>query len=142
MVAENTRDKKSHAWIFRTATGFTIRSFYYTAVKANDPQLDALTWRIRECGFNPSVFKKQKEKSKGVDITLAKDVLMNAFFGNYDVAVLVAGDADYVPLIEEVKRLGKVVYLIFFENEGLSKELHMASDHFFEMTGSFLETWR
>ena len=40
------------------------------------------------------------------------------------VAVLVAGDGDYVPLITEVKRLGKVVYVVFFNDYGLSTELH------------------
>ena len=99
-----------------------------------------MKWRTRECGFNPVVFKKNKDKSKGVDITLAKDVLIHAFYGNYDVAVLIAGDADYVPLVEEVKRFGKVVYLAFWE-EGLSPELHMASDHYFEMTKFFIKQW-
>jgi uncharacterized LabA/DUF88 family protein len=73
-------------------------------VKADVDGVDDLKWKIRECGFNPTVFKKQKEKSKGVDITLAKDLLINSFFDNYQVAVLIAGDADYVPLVDEVKR--------------------------------------
>jgi uncharacterized LabA/DUF88 family protein len=90
------------------------------------------------------VFKKVRaeEKAKGVDIALAKDFLSHAFLHNYDVAVLVAGDSDYVPLINEVKRLGKVVYVVFFQNYGLSPELHLAADMFFEMEHFFLERWQ
>jgi len=40
-------------------------------------------------------------------------MLSNAIDNNYEVAVLVAGDADYVPLVEEVKRRGKMVILCF-----------------------------
>jgi len=47
-------------------------------------------------------------------------MLSHAFLNNYDVATLIAGDADYVPLVEEVKRLGKVVYVLFFVSNGLS----------------------
>jgi uncharacterized LabA/DUF88 family protein len=67
---------------------------------------------------------RQQEKAKGMDIALAKDFLSHAFLDNYDVAVLVAGDGDDVPLITEVKRLGKVVYVVFFNDYGLSTELH------------------
>ena len=37
---------------------------------------------------------------------------MAVFEDHYDVAVLIAGDGDYVPLVEEVKSLGKVVYVL------------------------------
>jgi len=77
-----------------------------------------------------------------VDIALAKDFLSHAFLDNYDVAVLVAGDGNYVPLIIEVKRLGKVVYVVFFHDFGLSTELHSAADMFFEMGQFFLERWQ
>jgi uncharacterized LabA/DUF88 family protein len=118
------------------------RSFYYTAVTGDEDRVQQLKRKIRERGFNPQVFKKQREKSKGVDITLSKDLLLNAFFDNYDVAVLIAGDGDYVPLVEEVKRLGKVVYLVFFEKEGLSPDLHMAVDSYFDFTQFFIDSWR
>ena len=48
-----------------------------------------------------------------------------------------------MPLVNEVKRLGKVVHVLFFENEGLSDDLRLASDYLwggFEQI--FLEQWR
>lgn len=61
--------------------------------------------------FQPTVFKKRKQadKSKSVGMALTTDLLRRAYSDNYDHAVLVAGDGGYVPLIDEVKQLGKVV---------------------------------
>lgn len=105
-----------------------IRSHYYTCITGDDAKVLSVRRALRSLGFHPEVFKKQKDqsKAKGVDIALSKDFLSHAFLGNYDVAVLVAGDGDYVPLIAEVKRLGKVVYVAFFEESGLSPELRLA----------------
>jgi len=50
--------------------------------------------------------------------------------GNYEVAVLAAGDGDFVPLVEEVKRFGKRVVVIFWDNNGLNPELRRAADEF------------
>jgi uncharacterized LabA/DUF88 family protein len=118
-----------------------IRSFYYTSVAGDDLRIQDVRQRLRNMGFNPHVFKKTRDKAKGVDIALSKDLLVNAFFDNYDVAVLVAGDGDYVPLVEEVKRQGKVVYLVFFEDEGLNRDLWMVADSYFEMKQFFIDCW-
>ena len=41
------------------------------------------------------------------------------------------GDGDYVPLVEEVKRLGKIVVCVFFDvGNGLSPALKIACDEF------------
>jgi len=122
-----------------------IRAHYYTSVVGDEEKIRSVKdylWRIN---FQPSVFKKRKQddKSKGVDIALTTDLLSGAYNNNFDRAVLVAGDGDYVPLINEVKRLGKVVHVLFFENEGLSDDLRLASDYLwggFEQM--FLEQWR
>jgi len=121
-----------------------VRAYYYTSLMGDEARLTEIRQALWSLGFQPEVFKKQKkeEKAKGVDIALAKDFLSHAFLGNYDVAVLIAGDGDYVPLVSEVKRLGKVVYVTFFASSGLSPELRLASDMFFDWTPFFLQKWR
>ncbi len=125
---------------------YAIRSYYYTSFSGDDEQRVTVRQALRNMGFHPEVFKKirKNEKAKGVDIALTKDLLSHAFLNNYDVALLVAGDGDYVPLVQEVKRLGKVVYVAFLSGEklGLSQELHLNSDEFFSMNEHFLEQWR
>jgi len=107
------------------------RSYYYTSVVGDDEKSLDIKERLWKIGFDPQVFKKEKKRpAKAVDITLAKDVLCHAFRDNYDVAVLVAGDSDYLPLIEEVKRLGKLVLLAFHSDTTIYPELIIAADFF------------
>jgi len=56
-------------------------------------------------------------------------MLVNAFQQNCDELVLLAGDEDYVELVEEVKRYGQKVNGIFFR-AGLSENLRLALDAF------------
>ena len=61
-------------------------------------------------------------KEKGVDVYLATDMLSLAYKNGYDVAVLVSGDADYVPVVEEVQGMGKIVEVACFSS---SKSVHL-----------------
>jgi uncharacterized LabA/DUF88 family protein len=105
---------------------------------------DTVVMDVRESlfalGFHHEVFKRARgqAKSKGVDITLTKDMLSHAFMNTYDASVLVAGDGDYVPLVNEVKRLGKVVYVIFFKDTGFNRNLALAADAFFAIDDAFI----
>lgn len=120
-----------------------IRSYYYTSVVGDTNKIKKIRTSLWNIGFHPEIFKKDKKntKAKGVDIALSKDLLVNAFYNNYDVAVLIAGDGDYVPLVQEVKRLGKVVCTAFF-NIGLNEELKLSSDWFFDLEAAFIKKWR
>ena len=123
----------------------SIRSYYYTTVTGDDVRVREVEQKIHEAGFSPKVFKKENKSrsTKGVDISLATDMLGNAYNDNYDVAVLLAGDGDYVPLVEEVKRLGKVVYVAFFlgDRYGMNSDLGLASDHLFDAEKPFRQAW-
>ena len=76
--------------------------------------------------------------SKRVDITLATDMLLHAYRKHYDVAVLVAGDEDYVPLVRAVQGEGARVTVCFFRN-GLSPALEMAADDFVDLEPFFFD---
>lgn len=111
-----------------------LRSYYYTSVAGDDNKINQIRSMLWGIGFHPEVFKKHKgRKSKGVDITLTKDVLSHAFQNHFDMAVLVGGDADYIPLVEEVKRLGKFVYVVFISDAKLDSKLIWASDMYHEL---------
>lgn len=121
-----------------------LRAYYYTSVVGSDEILTQVKQSLRDMSFAPVVFRKEKNRnSKGVDIALTKDVLSHAFRGNFEIAVLVAGDADYLPLVEEVQRLGKLVYIWFYADVkvgGLNPALRLASDHFYDITTDLLWT--
>lgn len=54
----------------------------------------------------------KKFKQKGVDILMAIDALVKAYQGHYDTGVFLAGDRDFLPLIEAVKDTGKKTFCI------------------------------
>jgi len=120
-----------------------LRAYYYTSLKADTPTIEAVRSELWEIGFTPSVFKKVRpdEKAKGVDISLTKDMLSHAFLNHYEVAVLVAGDGDYVPLVEEVKRQGKLVVCAFFKDHGLNDGLRLVCDEYHDLQSFFMSSW-
>ncbi len=75
---------------------------------------------------------------KGVDIQLATDMLSHSCKNNYDVAVLVAGDSDYVCALQAVKDSGKNVEVALFGKERTSKLLRDVADKVITIDGRFL----
>jgi uncharacterized LabA/DUF88 family protein len=117
-----------------------LRAYYYTSIVGNEEIMKEVEESIWEIGFTPKVFKKPSGgKSKGVDISLATDMLTHAFQNHFEVAILLAGDADYKPLVGRVKSLGKLVWVWFFlsRNHGLAPELRLAADLFIPLDHQF-----
>lgn len=80
---------------------------------------------------------------KGVDIQLATDLLTHSYKNNFDVAVLVAGDNDYVGALQAVKDNGKNVEVALFGKERTSKALRDVADRVVEIDGRFLRNcWK
>lgn len=52
---------------------------------------------------------------KSVDGRLIFDLLVNAVYDNFDVAVIASGDRDYIPVINEIKKMNKEVVLASFK---------------------------
>ena len=78
---------------------------------------------------------------KGVDITLATDLLRFAWQDLYDVAVLVSGDGDFAYALQAAKDLGKHVEVAAFPSN-LSYELaQVADDREFFTPEFFTELW-
>jgi len=75
---------------------------------------------------------------KGVDIQLATDLLTHSFKNNYDVAILVAGDSDYVGALQSVKDNGKNVEVALFGKEKTSRPLRDVADRVITIDGRLL----
>jgi len=122
---------------------WAVRAYYYTSIDGDENSVTSAEEELWGLGFTPRVFKKarQEDKAKGVDICLTKDMLSHAFLDHYEVACLVSGDGDYVPLVEEVKRLGKRVTCLFFPSQGLNPKLKLACDDCCDIEGYFKEMW-
>jgi uncharacterized LabA/DUF88 family protein len=129
---------------------FIIRTAYYTAACGSEDFLDEI--RSEKTGFHlgahprnplsppsfatvhsgvlPVVFKKKRnQSSKGVDIRITLDNLSNCYMNNFDSMYLISGDADFIPVIEDVMRRGKKVHVAALSS-GASPKLRMAGDSF------------
>jgi uncharacterized LabA/DUF88 family protein len=60
---------------------------------------------------------------------------------HYEVALLVSGDGDYVPVVRAVKQQGKRVVCLAFEGLGVSQELKLACDEYFDLSQRFESDW-
>ncbi len=110
-----------------------VRAYYYDAIPQdqNDerykPQKE-YTDRIDRIDFyevrlaRVKWSEKEGYKQKGVDILLSIDMLGKAYEDQYEWAMLLSGDDDYVDLVKAVKNRGKRVYGFYFEKHA-SKEL-------------------
>jgi len=128
-----------------------LRATYYTyaigdaakmsQVKAELQQLTFLKHMASRLPNNltPHVFKKENRSrsGKGVDIQLCVDVLTHVYRKNVDSVLLLSGDGDYVPLLQEVRRAGVLVYLSAFSS-GFNPVLREHADDVYELDGT---TW-
>lgn len=90
----------------RKSTLAGIKRFHH-AVRASTDFIDVL-----ECGHWKVDFIRQALVEKGLDAALSVDMV--ALVNNYDVAIVVSGDADMLPSIRHVKARGKHVGIVEF----------------------------
>jgi uncharacterized LabA/DUF88 family protein len=125
-----------------------IRATYYTSTMGDEAALAGLADQIKSqnvtpkmgaslpCKLTPQVFRRDKgtSRSKGVDIKLTVDVLSQVYKDTVDTVYIQTGDGDYLPLMEEVQRHGKQLYISAFSN-GLNPRLRLLADQFYIIDG-------
>jgi len=135
-----------HNWFYgRVQSAIPRRVFYYDCIHdiklASEPEAD-FDKRVKAQkadfehiqsleGFHVRLGKLTGSigniRQKGVDVRLAVEMLDNAFRKNMGAVLLLAGDADFVPLVEAVTRLGTWVE-VYYAPKGAAKELYSAAD--------------
>ncbi|MDO9081799.1 MAG: NYN domain-containing protein [Humidesulfovibrio sp.] len=86
---------------------------FYAGVRASSDLID-----IREAGHWKVNFLHKWVEEKGLDTALAVDMV--ALQDNYDVAIVVSGDADAIPSIRHLKERGKHIAAVEFVGGGAS----------------------
>lgn len=69
-------------------------------------------------------------QEKGVDTLLTVEMMEGCMRDAFDVAILVAADEDYVPLVEAVKRDGRRVVHAFLDVPNHGRRLRLACDDY------------
>lgn len=137
----------------QNATAELIRTIYYTSVHGAPNDADDVAYKLAslQCvsreGFSqsnivPTVFTKsegvgKRDKTRKVDISLTIDVLRHVYSRHIDIAFILSGDGDYLPVIKECMRAGVKVWVGAFSN-GVDKRLQTAGDKFFLLDDLFL----
>ena len=81
------------------------------ASKESIEKLNGFHCRLRSQGFIMHVIESSisGNSQKGVDVDLAINMVSDAYRDMYDTAIIVSGDADFVPAVKMVRELGKKV---------------------------------
>jgi uncharacterized LabA/DUF88 family protein len=97
----------------------------------------------RYCQLTPSIFvkKKREHRTRIVDIHLTIDAMRMAYTDQIEILCIVSGDGDFVPLIEEVKRRGKMVVVAALDS-GRNEKLKTSVDRFIDLNPILLTNKR
>jgi uncharacterized LabA/DUF88 family protein len=119
-----------------------LRAYFYTGIPTEEfGKSERQQWKkqkgflneLQNLGIKVKTMPLKKTPEgyieKGVDVLLATDMVSLAFRDAYDTAILVSGDSDYVPVVEEIQQLGKRVENASFKRTS-SYELRKVCDKF------------
>lgn len=122
------------------------RTSFYDAEPSNgeaSPELEKY-WKCVENLVDTDLrfgeVRGKPKRQKGVDVLLAVDMLSASFRKLFDVTILLAGDADFVPLVYEVRRLG-VTVVVGGVRATTSRELQDAADRFIAIDSISCPAW-
>ena len=104
------------------------RSFFDTIDRLNRFEV-VLGKTVKRYTYDGKMFFIQK----GVDVRLAVDLVRLSWAGHIKIAVLIAGDNDFVPAVKAAKDAGVIVKLYYSKNSS-SDELLSAVDEAEEIT--------
>ena len=124
----------------RGIQGEIVRVYYYDAQrepgeKDYDDQMqffnkldDVDFYETRRASLVRKGKKKERREQKGVDVLISVDMMSKAYEDHYDIAIVIMGDRDFLPLITSIKNLtGKRVFGVVFEGS-YSQELARSFD--------------
>lgn len=92
---------------------------YFNAWRKDDQSMQTFFAHVKKAGFNTYIKATTKNsatgkwKQAGIDVYLAVKAMR--FSNNFDTIVLVSGDYDYMPLIDEMIRWKKKIEVVSFE---------------------------
>jgi len=67
---------------------------------------------------------------KEVDVSLACEMLEHALLNHFDIAIVISGDRDFVPVMQKVQAAGKRVEVAAFENVYSSESKRVADVYY------------
>lgn len=91
--------------------------------------------KLRYMGYRViarEAYDPNREEQKEGDVAMACEMVVHALRDHYDVAIVVSGDRDFIPAIQQVQSAGKKVEVAAFANS-VGSEMRKAGDNFHEL---------
>ena len=131
-----------------------IKTFYYNAELDKSKDFDKYGSQERFFDeikkipkFSLILCKLLKRKIRGTDqyyyilkeddIHMAVDMVEGAFNDDFDIAIIVSGDGDFVPAVKAIQKKGKVMENIYFKKSS-SRNLKQHGNDSLELTKDIL----
>lgn len=103
--------KKQYDWLCKLK-----QSNYFEVIEGQQ-----VIRRIDGIDFDINNSKTYTTIEKGTDVNVAVQMLSKGFQNAYDIAILVSGDTDYIPVVESLHNLGKTVILATLPQQNVEK---------------------
>ena len=118
---ESFVEQKEHGYSSYKVVYAAWHQGLFTVTKATPEQLRRdrnLYHDLMHAGVEPRYLPmSEKSGEKGTDVALAVDALQVGLDGKIDIAVLVTGDGDFVPLVRALNKHGVRVLAVYFKFE-------------------------
>ena len=124
-VAIETRDFDN---TFRLDFGKVLEIANHKPIKvakfygSRPPESDSVWNMAKKVGFETAIVDRNySNKEKGVDTHLVVDMLSDSMAANaeHDIFILIAGDADYIPVIRNIKSRNFRVQVLFWNHASI-----------------------
>ena len=79
-----------------------------------------------------TVTGSRPKRQKGVDMRMGRDMIIAAQSGFIEYFIIASGDADFIPIVQQIQDLGPMVFILAFEKT-LSGDLRMEADRFIDL---------
>lgn len=117
------------AYVFDAVSRFVSKDD--ANIKTHD-KLQRIGFRVVERRSLDYNRETNKVDQKEVDVSLACEMLEHALRDHYDVAIVVSGDRDFVPVMEKVQAAGKRVEVAALDNNSsFNEECKRKADVFY-----------
>lgn len=127
-----------------------LRTYFYNVVPPNEQTAKSVRDFHTDLGLGDRIEVRlgkmqktpgdRKDRQKQVDVLLALDMFRLASSGKMDMAILVSGDGDFVPLLQAVKDEGVLTKVVYAPNS-FDNDLRIVADGHLEIGASDLRRW-
>lgn len=101
------------------------------------PEADSVWQAAKNAGFRLTILDRNfRNKEKGVDASMIADIMSDMYEtakAPGDIFIIISGDADYVPVIEKLKKKNFEVHVLFWDHA--ANAIKLAGDKFLSLNG-------